>query len=71
MTTLVYFCSFFRVFNLIPKKSNFAFFFGSPHPGIMDGAFFVSRSELLDWLNNLLSLNYTKVEQVGRNDENK
>eukprot|EP01061_Rhynchopus_euleeides_P045338 TRINITY_DN8096_c0_g1_i1.p1 TRINITY_DN8096_c0_g1~~TRINITY_DN8096_c0_g1_i1.p1 ORF type:complete len:231 (+),score=55.82 TRINITY_DN8096_c0_g1_i1:45-695(+) len=31
--------------------------------GMMDGAYFVSRTELLDWLNNTLSLNYSKVEQ--------
>lgn len=30
--------------------------------GRMDGAFFVSRSELLAWVNNLLSVNLTKVE---------
>jgi RP/EB family microtubule-associated protein len=28
-------------------------------------AFFVSRTELLDWINSLLALNYTKVEQVS------
>ena len=30
--------------------------------GMMEGAFFVSRSELLGWINNLLSINMTKVE---------
>ncbi|KAH3756715.1 microtubule-associated protein, RP/EB family [Pelomyxa schiedti] len=30
----------------------------------MDGAYFVSRSELLGWLNDLLGLDYTKVEQT-------
>ena len=29
----------------------------------MDGAYFVSRTELLDWLNGTLRLSYTKVEQ--------
>lgn len=33
--------------------------------GIMEGAFFVSKSELLSWANNLLSLNLTKVEQMA------
>jgi hypothetical protein len=32
--------------------------------GIMEGAYFVSRKDCLDWLNGLLGLNYTKVEQV-------
>ena len=31
--------------------------------GMMDGAYFVSRTELLDWLNSTLALNYSKVEQ--------
>eukprot|EP00301_Raphidiophrys_heterophryoidea_P001628 c10781_g1_i2.p1 GENE.c10781_g1_i2~~c10781_g1_i2.p1 ORF type:complete len:269 (-),score=64.23 c10781_g1_i2:159-965(-) len=31
--------------------------------GMMEGAYFVSRSELLNWLNNSFGLNYTKVEQ--------
>lgn len=32
--------------------------------GIMEGAYFVSRKDCLDWLNGLLGLSYTKVEQV-------
>ena len=32
--------------------------------GMMDGAFFVSRSELLQWLNSTLGVNLTKVEQA-------
>eukprot|EP01063_Lacrimia_lanifica_P036368 TRINITY_DN7191_c0_g1_i1.p1 TRINITY_DN7191_c0_g1~~TRINITY_DN7191_c0_g1_i1.p1 ORF type:complete len:290 (+),score=128.07 TRINITY_DN7191_c0_g1_i1:106-870(+) len=31
--------------------------------GMMDGAYFVSRTELLEWLNSTLGLNYSKVEQ--------
>ena len=33
--------------------------------GMMEGAFFVSRGELLSWINNLLSINMTKVEQMA------
>lgn len=33
--------------------------------GIMSGAYFVSRTGLLSWLNNLLEINYQKVEQVS------
>jgi len=32
--------------------------------GMMDAAFFVGRVELLNWLNDLLKLDYTKVEQT-------
>lgn len=28
---------------------------------MMDAAFFVGKNELLNWLNDLLQLNYTKV----------
>lgn len=33
--------------------------------GMMDGAFFVPKSELLAWVNNLLCLNVAKVEQMA------
>lgn len=33
--------------------------------GMMEGAFFVSRSEILEWINDLLELQMTKVEQAA------
>jgi len=32
---------------------------------MMDGAYFVGRVELLNWLNDFLQLDYKKVEQVS------
>ncbi|CAG9330317.1 unnamed protein product [Blepharisma stoltei] len=33
--------------------------------GIMEGAFFVGKTELLNWVNDLLQLNITRVEQMA------
>ena len=33
--------------------------------GMMDGAFFVPKSELIAWVNNLLYINISKVEQMA------
>jgi hypothetical protein len=33
--------------------------------GMMDPAYFVGKNELLAWLNELLKLNYSKVEQCN------
>ena len=33
--------------------------------GLMNGAYFVSKREILDWVNNTLSLNIVKIEQLG------
>jgi len=32
--------------------------------GIMDGAYFVSRSDIISWINSTLQLNIAKVEEV-------
>lgn len=33
--------------------------------GMMEGAFFVPKTDLLNWVNQLLQLNITKIEQLG------
>eukprot|EP00770_Monocercomonoides_exilis_P009614 MONOS_9566.1-p1 / transcript=MONOS_9566.1 / gene=MONOS_9566 / organism=Monocercomonoides_exilis_PA203 / gene_product=Microtubule-associated protein RP/EB family member 1 / transcript_product=Microtubule-associated protein RP/EB family member 1 / location=Mono_scaffold00399:53938-55113(+) / protein_length=262 / sequence_SO=supercontig / SO=protein_coding / is_pseudo=false len=33
--------------------------------GVMEGAFFVSRTELVNWLNDILQLEYTKLDQAA------
>lgn len=32
--------------------------------GMMDGAYFVGRNEILNWVNSTLHLNLSKVEEV-------
>lgn len=33
--------------------------------GMMDGAFFVGRKELVDWVNETLEINISKIEQTA------
>lgn len=33
--------------------------------GMMDGAFFVGRKEIIDWINQTLNINISKVEQTA------
>jgi len=37
----------------------------SENIGMMSGAYFASKSELLKWLNDFFQIGYTKVEQVA------
>jgi RP/EB family microtubule-associated protein len=32
--------------------------------GIMDSAYFVGRNEILNWINNRLQLNLSRIEEV-------
>lgn len=34
--------------------------------GMMDGAYFVGRGEILTWINSTLELHLTKVEEVSK-----
>lgn len=33
--------------------------------GMMEGAFFVPKTDLLNWVNSTLALEVTKIEQLG------
>lgn len=33
--------------------------------GIMDEAYFSSKGEIMKWINDLLQLNITKIEELG------
>ena len=33
--------------------------------GIMEGAFFVPKGDLMNWVNSLLELEITRIEQLG------
>lgn len=52
--------------NIIYKKIIFkfliVFYLMADSIGMMEGAFFVSKGEIMSWVNNLLQINITKVE---------
>lgn len=39
--------------------------FQNENIGMMDEGYFVSRGDILKWLNDVLQLNLTKIEQLG------
>lgn len=42
--------------------------------GIMEGAFFVSKGEIISWINNLLDVNhryFNEIYNLGENIENR
>jgi hypothetical protein len=58
-------CSTSHLFVTICKETQVPKMAAGDTIGMMEGAFFVSRSELLSWINNLLKINMTKVEQMA------